>query len=106
MPKISERLQQGRDLISKKENWTTGAYVRDTLYNSVSTRSERAFCFCSHGAICKVVPLEESTGDVAHYLRLVMGDIISFNDSHDHTEVLKAWDLAIELAKKDEEHAG
>lgn len=102
MPKISQLLQQGRDLITNPEHWTQGAYARDKFGSSRTGKATDAVCFCSLGAIYRVVPPDENTNDAGYYLRLVMDNIMTFNDNHSHEEVLMAWDLAIELAKTDE----
>lgn len=103
MPKISERLQQGRDLITKREHWTTGVYARDIKFNPVDTKSEQAVCFCSKGALIRVLPFDENTYFTYAYLSLFMNRITEFNDEHTHAEVLDAWDKAIAKAKEDEE---
>lgn len=109
--KSSEILVAARDIISDPKHWTQGYYALDMYGAHREAQSKDAVCFCSLGAVAKAAG--RNTG-VAHpnkgvelsYLidainREDVGDIVHFNDSHDHAEVLAAFDKAIQLAQKE-----
>lgn len=107
---VLEALVKGRKLISDEERWTTGASARDVNGNNVPSVDPTATCWCTIGAIGKIV---FSDGDVntcqetifsgairsleAHvpYQKFGGRMIAPFNDTHTHAEVLAVWDKAI-----------
>lgn len=75
MPSVKDYLVAARRLIEKPENWTQDDYAKDA--NGEGT----------------------CTGDPSTVSRCALGDqqsIASFNDSHNHAQVLALFDKAIE----------
>ena len=98
-----EILKAGRAKITLPENFTTGAYARNSRGNSTCSGDVKACCWCSLGAIAVVVRMSVGWmmqdlfyGKAIFALENSMkGDIPDFSDSHTHAEVLAAWDAAI-----------
>lgn len=96
--KTLDVLIEAKKLIQNPENWIQGDYS-----------NEQRTCFCSLGAIAKVESVENWDSDsrpAALLLRAVVADQLSksynfagYNDTHTHSEVMEAFDKAIELAK-------
>lgn len=85
-----------RKLIEKPENWTQGKYRRSR---------EDGMSYCSDGALMQADGvlnsgcLSDSYWEACQLLRDNMfGDVVFFNDTHTHAEVLAAFDKAIEAA--------
>ena len=104
MNNITEVLTEARELISDPKRWTQGLYARDVRGNYTKWNSPEAACWCSAGAIAKVVGA--STDSDIEYdpiakraiKKLMYGinsSIYKFNDSHTHAEVLTAFDKVI-----------
>lgn len=108
--KASEILTQARELLSDEKRWNQGYYALNESKAHREAEDVDAVCFCSLGALAKVAG--RTTGnyvnsgpDVDYLVKAVKGrhasDVVIFNDSHDHAEVIEAFDKAIELAQKD-----
>lgn len=102
--KESERLRAAKRLIENPENWLQEVYADE---DDISL----ATCFCSLGAVKKVrgeLADSPDANPTTKYLSLAVADLSSwrlvesFNDNSRHAEVMAMWDLAIELAEKDE----
>lgn len=97
-------LEEARELLSDESRWTKGVIARKANGSPTIVRDKKATCFCSIGAIYKV----SNNLHIVHTTELlhkVVGDSISyFNDAPErkHSEVLEAFDKAIELAKEGE----
>lgn len=106
--KTSEVLKQAKQLIINPENWIQGEW-------SAKNRT----CFCGLGAVVKTLSAEDEfditvcgNDGADYYLRLAalqldeyhdpLTSFAPYNDSHTHEEVLHAFDVAIQLAEKDE----
>jgi hypothetical protein len=108
--KNSEFLRKAKALIDTPEKWTQGYFATDGAGIEVDPDDPHAQCFCSLGALWKQEVVQNSAGlfspfqSVAlTYLRRAMEDSIPyFNDYHNHTEVMAAWDAAIAAAELDE----
>lgn len=102
MPPLTplEILIKARALIADPKNWTNGHYARDKDGNPVDHRSEEATCFCSKGAFNRVLPSDYRHWNVAYNIltQFMDGNVIYYNDSHTHDEVMSAWDHAIKEA--------
>lgn len=102
---VKEVLIQARELISDERRWTVRSLARDKYGNSVPVSSPGATCWCSAGALSRVI-LENGNNDATVYTRIkdllrkaISGEsYVAFNDSRTHEEVLKMFDKAIELA--------
>ena len=97
----TELLIAAKAKIDTPSKWTQGYLARNSSNNRVSCFSPRAVCFCSSGALM----VAEDDNNVSSYTttraqeRLVSamgGSIPDFNDSHTHSQVMAAWDKAIE----------
>lgn len=109
--KASEILTKARELLSDEKRWTQGYYALNEYNAQREAEDTDAVCFCSLGALAKVAG--RSTGacydnngpDVDYLVKAVGGlspvNIVNFNDSHDHEEVLAAFDKAIKLAQSE-----
>jgi hypothetical protein len=100
----TEILIAAKDKISDEKNWGKGYYGMDSDGRSVASYSYKAVCWCSAGAINKVAHdnYGSRTSEVLDvqlafkYLTDVTGGSITFyNDTHDHKDVMRAFDEAI-----------
>lgn len=97
-------LAAGQNLILEPEHWTQGAFARtggNTLdHIAVEAEDIDATCWCSMGAMLRVTVDQNDLYDRAiELLKQAMGgEVDQFNDTHEHDEVLAAWDRAKELA--------
>lgn len=109
-------LKAARSIISDEKNWTQGTFAKDVDGMMVSAASPDATCFCSLGAILKVMDsnLFIFKTDAVKYLNkavYILGetdtpdeeDSYIYNDTHEHSQVMLMWDKAIELAKLEKE---
>ena len=94
-----ETLKAARQLISDPAKWTQNLFARDKDGKSIDPQNKDAVCFCSFGAIerftgCKT--LSEVEGHLDNVCeKLFHTNVISFNDTHTHAEVLALFDAAI-----------
>lgn len=101
-------LRDARALIADEKNWTQGTYSLDQFGGSVEPVDEKAVCFCSLGALAKVVgardPDDTLQGE-AVIVSLVREqgytNVAEFNDSHTHSDVLDLFDRAIARAESE-----
>lgn len=113
--KTSEILTQAKQLISDPDHWTTGWYARDSAGEKIHPTQNGATCFCSMGAVYRVVghcaQAPESTSAFSALASAIdpqkhngyYNCIPVFNDFATHKEVMEMWDTAIKLAKEEEE---
>jgi hypothetical protein len=93
---VKEVLVAAKDEISNPKNWTQKVYARDSEGNFVSYDSSEAVCWCSDGALNRVTPNYGIYSKAELVLKSVMdGNIINFNDTRTHEEVMQAFDKAI-----------
>ena len=105
---VKQALIKARELIADRNHWTQGASARDDRGAPVPYTDPDAMCWCSMGAIGKVVSEAEQTpvgvvialrGGIKHLKSFTsFTSIASFNDNSTHTQVLEAFDKAIENA--------
>jgi len=96
-------LVEGRALIAEPGTWTTDAYARNDQGEECDPLDPAAACFCSLGAIAKVMEMPDVSATLAvddapaaAVLTKAAGFwIAAFNDSRTQEEVLAAWDRAI-----------
>lgn len=110
--KPSEALRKARDLIEPADKWGRTFCAVDFEGRMVDATSIDAVCFCSEGALRRVLALKEDTilgqagvgGQSLRYLEKVTNaDFIwQWNDDPDvdHAEVLAAFDKAAALAEE------
>jgi TolB-like protein len=95
---IGQVLKAARELIAKY--WTQGDFARNAEGLRVDTRSKDATSWCVMGAIHKSAEtFTESMEAISFLQEKVTGNVMRFNDSHTHVEVLAALDKAIGLAE-------
>lgn len=107
---LSDFLIKAKAVISEESKWTQGFYAKASDGTFVESKSEKATCHCSLGAIEKVSGPDISwqnralVRDAEKALSKAMGggEVAAFNDSKTHEEVMKAWDLAIVTAITEE----
>lgn len=91
-----EVLRAARALIDTPEKWTQGCYAKDAKGNGLPPEDEDAVCFCASGALRHVDVDVDVCWPAFDALGLAVGgNIIEFNDSHSHADVLAAFDRAI-----------
>lgn len=89
-----ETLKAARKLVTPKDRWTKDANARGKSGKEVLVNSRYAICYCANGAIWK--SSKERFWDALQALEDVTKcDIATFNDTHTHGEVLRAFDEAI-----------
>lgn len=86
-------------------SWTTGAFARYPNGYACSSEDPQAVRWCAAGALTLACRFEAGAWEKARgYLDRVIkpGQLVTYNDTHSHAEVLAAFDKAIELAKAKE----
>lgn len=104
MNQLAQDLRAAKALIDTPQKWTQRAFAKTADGALTTYTAEDAACFCSAGAIFRVVgdaePRERACLDA---LGATMGthrlDIPKFNDTRTHAEVMAAWDAAIAAAE-------
>lgn len=97
MSTVADTLREAKALIDTPEKWTQGRWHSDG-------------CYCMGGAVARAATGETEpfaqdfrsprTYTARHALEAVIGgDIMAFNDSHAHAEVMAAFDRAIATAE-------
>ena len=108
MNDVTEVLTEARNLISEPEHWIQGVYARDAQGLPTDWGSPEAVCWCVTGAILKAAAAIQEQSIEHHALvmrsikELMFGidsNIYTFNDSHNHAEVLEMIGRAIEERK-------
>lgn len=108
-------LKEARGLIANEANWTKHYYSADKEGQWVMPRAPAAVCFCSVGALHRVLDLPmylsipESIGKFffadekvqANFDGSIEGAIVDFNDQSSHSEVLALFDRAIARAESE-----
>jgi hypothetical protein len=98
---VKQILIEANALIDTPEKWTQEAYARDVNRYPISCRVDEAVCFCSLGAINRVTLEKHShmyLPAVIHLEKTMGMQVADFNDRHSHSEVMAAWDRAIDTA--------
>lgn len=103
-----EILKAARDLIAKPENWTQGSYAKRSDDLETIPSDPDAVCFCSVGAIFKAGDASFKFSETLPFeIREAFGvakenDLVKFNDSHTHSEVLDLFSKSISKAEQGE----
>lgn len=94
---LQSALRGVRDLITDPSRWTTRAGARDAEGYPTYWMDPDATCWCALGAIAKTIGDRSAIADAAtHYLaRFASPNLVKFNDTHTHAEVLALFDRAI-----------
>lgn len=114
--KTSEILIKAKEVIVNPENWIQNYYAYNKNGSPVGRGTHPdAVCFCSVGALQKVVGSnvpdnaseEFLNSNKIRELTKVLGEaagetITEYNDSHTHSAVMEVWDKAIELSLQNE----
>lgn len=90
-----ELLRGIRELIAQREHWNRGSYGLDAQGRDVDLSN--ATCFCLSGAGAKVLGLDgpDSCFEDRLSLALDVPEVIHWNDTHTHAEVLALLDRRI-----------
>lgn len=99
--KISETLQQARDLITKPENWIQEYYARDKNNEVVDAKDLKAVKWCAIGALDCCIVRQSAHRAFAYLADSMDCPVNQFNDRSTHAAVLAAFDKAILAAKND-----
>ena len=82
-------LKQIYTLLRSRKSWTQGSYARTRSGTPVFGDNPRAQCWCLAGAVQHVLGRADIVGSWATaHLGMTEGELIHFNDSHSHEEVL------------------
>ena len=91
-----ETLKAARELISDPAKWTQSLFARDKDGKRIDPQSKDAVCFSIERFNVGCKTLSEVEGHPDNVCeRLFRTNVISFNDSHTHPEVLALFDAAI-----------
>jgi hypothetical protein len=94
-----ELLHAAQDLIRDPRNWIQGRASVDEHGHPCPITSKRARCFCSIGALLRAEESREGYNEAARILdTLANGNLMAFNDTHTHAEVMALWDRAKDIA--------
>ena len=106
----AEDLKAARSLITDPSKWTVGWFARDAAGNKTSACGPEAVCFCTAGALIRVVNDDHGryfaareyiyayTAEKYGY-EMHGGDISAINDGLGHAAALDMLDKAIALAE-------
>ena len=96
-----EILKRARELISVPERWTQGSFARDAKGLDIdNSRSKRAVCWCSWGALEHVTNGRAGLADAICILQKAMRmPVARYNDLYSHKATLRAFDRAIAVAE-------
>lgn len=120
--KKSQLLRNAKVLIDTPEKWTQHSLARKADGSAVVPTALSATCFCSIGAIQRVVNdavNEKHYNGIPYDLTERLASclsthvpischsysvlaIVKFNDSESHAEVMAVWDAAIQQAEREE----
>lgn len=108
--KPSETLAKARELLEDPSRWTRHYYARNK-YGDPSSDIQRGTCWCAIGALLKVrgvnslIEVYGLQKDVNYLDQAARCRVSVFNDDPDttHTDILRLFDKAIELAKENGE---
>lgn len=96
-------LQDAKQVLVSAGNRSIGNYATDKNGFMVGVRSPEAVCFCSLGAMRRVIGSDVrekyKTCGLAHLSKAMGGNIVRFNDNSTYEEVLAAFDVAIKEAQ-------
>lgn len=117
--KASEILEKARELVDSPKKWGQGRYAMNAKGQETATYVDEAVCFCVLGSISRAMSImtgrlwrltsaDLSDIDRAHsfFAKAIDPPLIAkWNDEpgRTHTEVLAAFDRAIDSAKASEE---
>jgi hypothetical protein len=100
--KASEILIKAKEVIVDPKNWIQRSYALDKDNNTLYGSDKNSICFCSIGAIQKVLG-RNKLNKAENFLREAAGgNMVDYNDNHSHSEVMEVWDKAIELSLQNE----
>ena len=90
---VLDTLRAARTLLSDPARWCQNASARRPD-GGVSSSYDKAYSFCALGAVEHLSRADYPA--VSDLLDGLTGDIVEFNDSHTHAEVLDVFDTLIE----------
>ncbi len=102
-------LMRGRALIGDEVNWTQNALARDSNLKVITPNNPDAVCWCSVGALARVVSEQSDYPAAMGALRGQLDGLLrtnpmayslsAFNDHSTHEQVMVLWDAAIAQQK-------
>lgn len=104
--RVKALLIRARKRINDPEHWTQGANARDKEGRVAWRGDSSATCWCAYGAVTTET---RHISNVVARMRLVglalialrwQGDVMIYNDTHTHEQVLAVFDEAIALAEE------
>lgn len=98
-----EILTAARELITDPAHWTQEVYAKNAKGRQVSPLSRSAVCFCSVGALDRIVSRRSKSDWGVEAFNALVNELVKkghqgiagFNDTHTHAEVLALFDAAI-----------
>ena len=106
-------LVEAREIIAPPSAWTTHTYARDQRGAGCPPEGDRAVCWCAIGALYRAAgsPVEDAPDNVERALTILREQLDAsrpeglervgvgtYNDTHDHAEVLVLYGRAIACA--------
>ena len=92
-------------LIEAPESWCQGVSARDAEGRAMLSSNPKATRFCLIGAICKAgegsEPRIKAIGVIAKIFGIPFEEVVCFNDTHTHAEVLNLLQRAIKFAEEE-----
>lgn len=102
MNTVEKILVKARELLSIPERWTQGSTAKNVKGESVLAYDETATSWCIIGACIKVAESPNEAKIVISALqRAMFRGLGYFNDTASHDKVLRLFDKAIKIAKKE-----
>lgn len=101
---VIKMFEEARRLLSDPERWTKGASARDRNGIPIGSLNHNATCWCSFGAIDKVVNYNVLLQGYDIWLTKYLGkSYIQYNDlsSTTHEDIMKMFDETIDLIKRE-----
>lgn len=105
-------LVAAKALIADPKYHCKGLYSIDQRGNAVVPWEDGAVCFCAFGAISRIIYFEQERGEHMHSSVILgqaalelFGETATFvNDEMQHSDLMRVFDHAIEIAKRDTEN--
>ena len=99
-----EILTRARKVISKRSNWIKGYFAKTRRGEECDGSHENAVKFCAVGALSRAAGKDYVATHKARWAARVLLDresknIVDFNDTHTHKEVLAVFDKVIKALK-------
>lgn len=109
--KPSDILLAAKQLISNPKDWTTKVMSRNSINQEVIPSAPTACKWCAAGAVIKLTNIQDAEPSLLFLRKATKkwgihggdGSVAALNDLGKHEDVMKLFDVAIELSLQDEE---